>query len=383
MLGAIYDPTKLSMALLSLCENHDYTDLDYIKDELNKLFDKSNCKEVLYTENTDRLFFGIKVYPSYNGNSIAGFLGDEVENIPENYYVEFDSKLFNPLLCLDENELFALVSYEIYNVVYNGATRNAVRSAIDVYAAKIDDYIDPVQLTKSYRELLAYAIKDSISKVGSIFTKIGNEEVNYDLTEKELGLNTTGALMQAVNKLTNSEAYLNKAVDPILITLSWVLRFKNEFTIRRGSMFKTLMQATELSASQLEKRELVYASKVVSKMDDPITEGVIENIKNRFSKKFAEFKLKGIRAIKNDIYELNLRLRCASEMEDLMSIIRIANSDIAIIQDYLTEDIDDYERKSCEDALQELYDIRQKAAKEKQVRDKSDSLISVYYPNID
>ena len=383
MLGAIYDPTKLSMALLALCENHDYTDLDFIRDELNKLFDKSNCKEVLFTENTDRLFFGIKVYPSYNGNSIAGFLGDEVENIPENYYIEFDSKLFNPLLCLDENELFALVSYEIYNVVYNGATRNAVRAAIDVYAAKIDDYIDPVQLTKSYRELLAYAIKDSISKVGSIFTKIGNEEVNYDLTEKELGLNTTGALMQAVNKLTNSEAYLNKAVDPILITLSWVLRFKNEFTIRRGSMFKTLMQATELSASQLEKRELVYASKVVSKMDDPITESVIENIKNRFSKKFAEFKLKGIRAIKNDIYELNLRLRCASEMEDLLSIIRIANSDIAIIQDYLTEDIDDYERKSCEDALQELYDIRQKAAKEKQVRDKSDSLISVYYPNID
>jgi hypothetical protein len=62
-----------------------------------------------------------------------------------------------------------------------------------------------------------------------------------------------------------------------------------------------------------------------------------------------------------------------------MSIIRQANNDIAILQDYLTEDIPDAERKDILNAISELYDIRERAAKEQAPQD-ANSMIQVYYP---
>ena len=109
----------------------------------------------------------------------------------------------------------------------------------------------------------------------------------------------------------------------------------------------------------------------------------IEDIKARFSKKFNDFKVKGIRSIKNDIYEMNLRVRTAESVEDLMYIIRQANTDVAILQDYLGENLSDEERQSVLSTLDELYDIRQRASKEQAVRDRYDSAIQVIYPNMD
>ena len=66
-----------------------------------------------------------------------------------------------------------------------------------------------------------------------------------------------------------------------------------------------------------------------------------------------------------------------------MYIIRTINTDVAILQDYLSEpEVDDIERQSIYDALEELYSIRQKAAKEKNVRNRYDSVINITYPEI-
>ena len=67
-----------------------------------------------------------------------------------------------------------------------------------------------------------------------------------------------------------------------------------------------------------------------------------------------------------------------------MYIIRTVNTDVAILQDYLTEpEVDDIERDSINDTLEELYSIRQKAAKEKTVRNRYDSVINITYPDIE
>ena len=53
------------------------------------------------------------------------------------------------------------------------------------------------------------------------------------------------------------------------------------------------------------------------------------------------------------------------------------------MRDYLTEpDIPDDERAEIEAALEELYSIRQKAAKEKQIKDRYGSIINITYPEI-
>ena len=66
-----------------------------------------------------------------------------------------------------------------------------------------------------------------------------------------------------------------------------------------------------------------------------------------------------------------------------MSIIRQCNTDIAIIQDYLTEDIPDSERQELVGVLQDLYTIRQDSAKNKEVKSRYSGYIQVVYPTID
>lgn len=365
--------------VFNMNDHHSSSDLSKLKNELNKFFVKARCKEVLYTVNTDKLFFGMRVYPAFDGNKAMEILGDHKSSIFEEYYIEFDSKLFDPMLGLNKREKTAILLHEIGHIVYDTETIDEVKRQIDMYFAKSGDYVD-INAPKGYRELIGYALKDSIMKVGSLFSKFGNTEIIADSFVAACGYGPD--LESAMRKIITSNTYINKDVDDRFITLSWVLRLRSEFSIRRIPAIKTLNKAKALTGSKLEQREIAYANNILNHSDLGINEGFIEDIRTRFSKKFNEFKQKGIRSIKNDIYELNLRLRTSESAEDLMFIIRQTNTDISILHDYLTENISDEERKSVLDTLQELYDIRQRAAKEQNVKDRYDSAIQVIYPDM-
>lgn len=365
--------------MFNMEENHSSSDLSKLKNELNKFFVKARCKEVLYTVNTDKLFFGMRVYPVFDGNKAIEILGDKKSSPFEEYYVEFDSKLFDPMLGLNKREKTAILLHEIGHIVYDTSTIDEVRAQIDMYFARTGDYVD-LNASKGYKELIGYALKDSIVKIGSLFTKFGNTELVADAFVVSCGYGPD--LESAMKKIVRSSTYMAKSVDDRFITLSWILRLRNEFSLRRIPAIKTLNKAKTLTASKLEQREITYANSILNRSDLGFNEGFIEDIKSRFSKKFNDFKVKGIRAMRNDIYELNLRLRTAETAYDLMSIIRQANTDITILQDYMTEDLSNEERKAVMDALEEFYDIRQRAAKEQTVRDRYDSAIQVFYPDM-
>lgn len=365
--------------MFNMRDNHSSSDLAKLKNELNKFFIKARCKEVIYTENTDKLFFGMRVYPAFNGNKAIEILGDNKSSIFEEYYVEMDSKLFDPMLGLRKRELTAVLLHEVGHIVYDVGTIDEVRKQIDMYFSKSGDYVD-INASKGYRELIGYALKDSIVKTGSLFAKIGNKEMIADTFVTACGYGPD--LESCMKKLSTSAVYMAKSVDDRFIALSWVLRMRSEFSIRRLPAIKTLNKAKMMTASQLEERELEYAVNILNHTDFGLNEGWIEDVRNRFSKGFSNFKTKGIRSIKNDIYELNLSLRTSESAEDLMYIIRKCNTDIAILQDYLTEDLEDAERQSVVETLQELYDIRQRASKDQKVRNVYDSVIQVYYPDM-
>jgi hypothetical protein len=374
-----FDFKTIETIMFNMEDNHSSSNLSKLRNELNKFFIKAKCKEVLYTVNTDKLFFGMRVYPVFDGNKAIEILGDK-KTVPfEEYYVEFDSKLFDPMLGLNKREKTAILLHEVGHIVYDTATIDEVRAQIDMYFSKSGDFID-INASKGYKELIGYALKDSIVKMGSLFTKVGNTEMVADTFVVSCGYGPD--LESAMRKIMRSSTYMAKSVDDRFITLSWVLRLRNEFAIRRLPAVKTLNKAKQLTASKLEQREIAYASSIMSRTDLGINEGFIDDIKARFSKKFNDFKLKGIRSIRNDIYELNLRLRTAESAEDLMYIIRQANTNVTILQDYLVEDLSDDERKAAMDTLEELYDIRQRAAKEQTVRDRYDSAIQVIYPDM-
>ena len=121
-------------------------------------------------------------------------------------------------------------------------------------------------------------------------------------------------------------------------------------------------------------------------MDSPLvelyTEAAWDNIKNKFSDKIMKFKRNGIKQIKNDVFELKLRLRTCEDIDELMSIIRSCNSYISILQEYLEEDISDTEREDVVNVLQELYSIRETAANNKEVSSRYSGYIQVTYPTI-
>ena len=355
--------------------------LNTLKNELNKFFIKAKCREILYTNNTDKLFFGMRVYPVLYGDNVMDLIiDDKLGTVSDSYYVEFDSKLFDPLLGLNEQELTAILLHEIGHIVYDTSTLDEVRKQLDMYLVKSGTDID-FNASKSYRELLAYAMKDSVIKVGSIFSRIGNDEIIADSFVVACGYGPH--LESGIKKISHSSVYLNKNVDDRLIVLSWVLRLNSEFKLRRLPAIKTLNTAKQLTGSKLEERELSYTVNILNHMDDPLNEAnIIDNVKSRFSKKFNDFKVKGIRSIKNDVYELNLRLRCAETEDDLLYVIRTTNSDIAILKDYMTEDISGEEREEIYKVLEELYEVRQNAAKNKEIRSRYDSMIQVVYPNL-
>lgn len=359
-------------------DDHSSSTLYKLKNELNKFFIKTKCRDILYTDNTDKLFFGMRVYPIFESNDIIDILKDDKPMIFSGYYVELDSKLFDPMLNLIDKELTAILIHEIGHIVYDSGTIDEVRKQVDIYLAASDDYLSD-KYDKSYKEVLAYAMKDSVLKVGSIFSKIGNDEIIADSFVMSCGYGKE--LSSALRKISRSAFYLNKNVDDRLLAMSWALRLKNEFNYTRLPAIKTLNKAKQLTASKLEERELSYIIGTLNRMQDPVNESIIDNVKTRFSKKFNDFKVKGIRSIKNDVYELNVRLRCAETEEDLLYVIRTLNSDIAILKDYLTEDIPDEEREEIYKVLQDMYEVRENAAKKKEVS-RSDSLIQVVYPDM-
>ena len=373
-----FDFSKMENLLYMLDEDHSGTKLNQLKNEINKFFFKAQCKEVLYTVNSDKLFFGMRIYPILDDNDVVDIISDDKPMHPEKYYLEFDSKLFD-ILDLDEKEILAILLHEIGHIVYDTGSIDEVRKNIDMYFSSSGDYISP-KISDNYKEVLGFALKDAVVKTASLFCKFGNEENIADVFVSSCGYGPY--LETGFRKILRSTTYINKDVDDRFIVLSWALRLKRDLKLNRLPAIKTLNKAKQLTGSELEKRELTNAVNKLSRLED-INEGAIDNLKSRFSKKINDFKLKGIKSIKNDVFELNLRLRTAEDPDDLMYIIRTVNTDVAILQDYLSEpDVDEIERQSIYDALQELYSIRQKASKEKTVRDRYASIINITYPDI-
>ena len=373
-----YNFDKIEFCMGMISKDHSSSILSQLKSELNNFFTKVKCRDILYTNNTDKLFFGMRIYPIIESENIVDVLRDDEPIMFNGYYLELDSKLFDPMLDLTDKELTSILLHEIGHIVYDTGTIDEVKKQVDMYLAASDDYIG-TNYSKGYKEILAYAMKDSVIKVGSFFSKIGNTEIIADEFVFSYGYGPD--LSSALRKISRSSFYLNKNVDNRLLTMSWALRLKNEFNTSRLPAIKTLNKAKQLTASKLEERELAFTVGALNRMQDPMNESIIDNMKSRFSKKINDFKVKGIRGIKNDIYELNVRLRCAETEEDLLYIIRTINSDIAILKDYLTEDIPNDEREEIFKVLQDMYDIRENAAKKKDVR-RSDTLITVVYPEM-
>ena len=139
------------------------------------------------------------------------------------------------------------------------------------------------KLSKSYKEVIAYAMKDAVMKSASIFAKLGNEELIADAFVASCGYGPY--LESAFKKISNNSTFIDKNVDNRFITLTWAFRLKKDIKLTRLPAIRTLNKAKTLTGSELEKWEIINAVNKLASIDDPIEEGVFEDLKSRFSKK--------------------------------------------------------------------------------------------------
>lgn len=358
-------------------------DLKTIKDELNKFFPDSVCKEVLYTDNTDKMFFGIKIVPMIDADDIFNYLVDDQPQRIAKYVVEFDSHLLNPVQNLTANELLAMLIHEVSNLVGDSEPIEDARNALNAYLAANNEHIK-VSQSIHYKEILAYGLKDYISKARSMFYMSDISDLYAHELTAMFGLNDD--LASAYRKIShdNIKLYENSEISKF-ITFSWTLSLYKNMRIRRVGSIRTLARAKQLTGSRLEKMEIDNVIKRIKRIDDDVlveSSGLYDSIRMKVREKMRKSRLNNLRIIDSTFYELNMQIRNVEDEDDALWLMRQINSNIAIIEEYInSSDCDDYERDKWNQVLDKFIDLRDRLSKTTVYKNKNYGLF-VQYPEI-
>lgn len=337
-----YDFSNLESAMSQLKTDKSSKVLNSIKNELNKFFKDSECIEVIYTKNTDKMFFGMCTMAVITPYTTTNILTDDNPIRIEKYYLEIDSKLFE--LSLSKEELTAIVLHEVGHLVNDSSPIAEVRKAIDQYLAKNKDIL-ALKDSVHYKEILAYAIKDTLRKFTSIFNR--SDEVMADEFVFMCGYGEP--LESAFNKILASTSTINKGVSNKLIVLDWTLRLYKNMKLSRLRAISTLNKTKRFTASVLEKREMEVVIQSLNKIDDIAlqeAEMILETVSKKNSL-FGRIRLNGLRSIEEDVFEYSMRIRNVEEEDDAILIMRQINIRMSILDDYIRnaeEDDDDISR---------------------------------------
>lgn len=356
-----YDFSDLETIMFNFKNDQSSSRLRAIKDELNRFFKDSTCKEVIFTKNYDKMFFGMCVMPYIDGDSAIDIITNNNKKRISSYFIEIDSKLLE--LNLSAKELVAVLLHEVGHLVNDSRPIEEVRNALNVYLGKNNEHL---VITDSihYRDLLAYALKDSLRKVSSLFYK-EDEEIIAD--EFVVACGYGPELETAYSKIVKKSGTINKDVRNKLLVMQWTLRIYKDMKIRRIGALRSLNKAKSLSASTLEKREIGIISNAINQIDD---DALIQESTNFLMRKtneiYKNFKYKGMRSLEDDLYEYNLRVKNIDDQEDALMVLRQINLRLAMIDDYMmTEKLSESEMERWDKLRVKYQMVRDELSKKK------------------
>lgn len=326
-------PLEDAMSKIKLNPTNDR--LMNLRSVLNNLFKGTDCNGVIYTKNTDKPLFGMCVMPVINETDIKKMiLENDFSTLKQNYFLEFDSKLFE--IGLTTRELVAVVLHEIGHIILDiDKAVDEVTKSFYMYLQKNMETIDMERFIK-YADLLAFGFRDAIRKINNIFS---DEETNADSYAVALGYGQE--LISALKKITDRCTLLNKDLDNKLLVLQWTLRLYKNMKLRRIPAIRTLEKTYQMTGSELEKREINKCMNALKQYEyDAIDESAVIEEKAKLSI-FRRFKYKGMRGIEDDLYGLTLRVKSVDEQDEALMILREINSKLAVLDDYISsEDLD-------------------------------------------
>lgn len=356
-------------------------DLYDLRKELCKFFDESKCTNVIFTRNTDKIFFGMNVVALIEPNNINAIYHSDDEFIINEYIVEIDSKLLSEELNLNTSEILAILLHEVGHLVNNNTPIDKVRSTMDVYLTNTDDIL-PIKKTAQYNEILVFATLDLLHKYTSLFEKDLHKEIIADEFVIKCGYGDE--LQSALNKIVKNKYSLVNNVDDKLSVFKWTMRLYKDIKHRRIPAIMALKRASKLTGSELQKRQYATLLDAVNRVETetPLLEFSFDNMKRKYLDKINKIKIKGIRGLKDDLYEIRVMAKNVDLYDDALIIIRRINTNMSIIEDFLSEnqDLDDATKQEMLDILSDYSDIRSKLVTKDLVKEKQ--ILNITYPTI-
>lgn len=354
-------------------------DLNKLKNELNRFFKGQKCREVLYTKNTDKVFFGMCVSPIMKDEDIVYILDSDNTVVIGEYYLELDSKLFGSELGLSDRELLAVLLHEVGHMVNTSEPVDNARNALDLYLAKTHATLDIAE-SINQKAILAFGLRDVMRKTISIFEKNQAEEITADEFVYKCGFGEE--LQSALNTIVKKRNSIVNERDNKLSIFMWSVALYKNIKMQRIPALRLINKGKQISCSQLQKRDLERLERNLKAIDvSAIDEASMDNLKKLYFDRINRIKSKGVKGLREDYYELALRAKNVDLTDEALIILRRINSNMSIIQDYLdTESLDDKTRQEAFEVL-ELYDeLRIKLMKKDLYKEKQ--LFNIVYPDI-
>lgn len=343
--------------------------LNMLKDSLNKIFPDSKCVEVIYTTNTDKMFFGIVTLPILSPNEILNIMTSDEDSKVTTYKVELDSKLFCETMDLSVDEITALIVHEVARLVNDYFPINNARYLID---KAVLDYGITLKMSEyvPYIEIIGYGIKEAARRSVSIFEN--NYLVPYYLDET---YELTDSLRRAVTKLENKGNLWDTEIDNKSIIIKWVVRLYTDILKYRIMALHTLEKGIELNGSTLIINELKNVVKKLHRIDDYSLMQEASSIINFFndSKKaninaLDRFKANGIKNYYDDFYEMQFEVNnMDNDRGTAVGLLHKINSRMSVIDDYISteEDLNPQTVKRLHDLYYKYDELRRNIASQK------------------
>lgn len=354
-------------------------DLESIKAELNKFFTDSTCKEVIYTVNTDRMFFGIKLNPLIDADNIYDYLVSEDPIRIDTYAVELDSHLFDPGAFFNADEILAVLLYEVSRLINDATPMEMVRDEINGYLAANKKNLS-ISKSIHYKEILAYGVKDYLSKCRSMFYEDDSSKVIGD--EFILRYYSTTYLDTAYSKIKNSNIKLyENSIQSKLVVLLWTLNIYSSLRTQRVGSIQTLTMMKKLTGSRIEQREIDNVIRRINRIDDDI---LVEagGIKEKIREKLRKSRMNNLKTLENMYYELSMQIKNVEDENDALYLMRQINNGLSITDEYRNnQDFDEYEKEMWTKLHDRFYQLREKLVQTTTYKNRTYGIV-VNYPDI-
>ena len=391
-----YDFTDLEYACASIIDSDGRKGLIELKQSLNRFFKDSNCKEILFTR-SDKLFFGMCVYPHVDKELVTQILQDDKPVRFNQYSIEIDSKILHPALMITPRELLAMVLHEVGHIVNDSGPVDEVRKVIALQLVKQGNALN-IPKTAQYYTIISYGIKDTVRKMTSMFFIYRDGEVLADEFVHMCGFGED--LNNIFDKICKSGMKINDTSANKLTSLAWSLSVYKELKIKRIPAIRLLKKMHGISGSEIEKREMEIMTNAITTIDDNaiqeccdytnrdnyyfFNETKSESKQSMYAELRKQSAIKNIRKFEQDLYEYKMRIRHIADEDDAYYLMRMINTRISVIEDFLDhERLSEAEHKRWWKLLEQYYSLREELANVTTYRyDYSDSLIVVKYPEI-